>query len=269
MSWGLASGRVSLEEVDLSFEFTDIESLNRMALDGALELTALSAATYPKVANRYRLLRAGASFGAEYGPLVVALPDRRDALVDADGRPSFESGTRIAVPGANTTAHLLLRIYAGSDFEAVETRFDRVMGAVLDGEVDAGLIIHEGQLTYESAGLVPVFEPARAWRQERELPLPLGVMAVRRDLGETMCHRVARAFRASIDAALEHPETALEFARRHGRGLDPETLHTFVDQYVDELTLDMGSRGLSALEALYRRAAETGLLDAPPRLDPL
>lgn len=264
MAWGLASGHVTVEGFDVEIEFADIETLNERAAQGSLEMTALSAAAYPRVADRYRLLRCGASFGADYGPLVVG----REA--PAGSEPAdVVAGRRIAIPGRHTTAYLLLRIFAGDGFEPVPMRFDRVMDAVERGDVDAGLVIHEGQLTFRERGLHAWFEPARAWAAATALPLPLGVMAVRRDLGDDDGRRAADAFRDSIEAAVEHADEALEFAAREGRGLDAGTLRRFVDQYVDDLTLDMGEPGIAALRQLYRRAAAAGHLDSEPTVDPL
>lgn len=261
MAWGMASGRVRLEEHDLRCVFDDIQTLNEWALDGRLELTALSAGAYPAVCDEYRLLRAGASFGANYGPVVVGTtPPTRPG-------PRAVAGLRVAVPGLLTTAYLLLRTYAGDDFEPVPLRFDRIIDAVIAGDVDAGLIIHEGQLTYREHGLHALFEPARAWHEEVGLPVPLGVVAVKRSLGEELGAQLARAFSGSITEARAHPREALAFAAEHGRGLDAEILATFVDQYVDDITTDMGDDGREALRKLFAGAASSGLIDRVPPLD--
>lgn len=268
MAWGLASGRVRPQGLAAEVVFSDIESLNEWALEGRLELTALSAGAYPSVAGRYRLLRSGASFGRDYGPVVVARAEEGGAT-----GPEAIRGRRVAIPGRLTTAYLLLRIHTGraglaeGDFEPVALPFDEILDAVVEGEVDAGLVIHEGQLTYGELGLRAVLEPARAWHEHTRLPVPLGVVGVRRDLGDAGCRALARAFRRSIDAALAAPEEALDFAARHGRGLDPGTLRTFVDQYVDDSTLDMGHDGREALEILYTAARDASLLEGVPPLD--
>ncbi len=261
MAWGLASGTVGIEGATVECIFDDIQTLNQWALEGRLDLTALSAGAYPAVADRYRMLRAGASFGADYGPLVVGREP-----VDTPGAEALE-GLRIAVPGLLTTAYLLTRAYAGDRFEAVPMRFDVIMGAVLDGSVDAGLIIHEGQLTYRGHGLHALFEPARAWYRETGLPVPLGIVAVKRGLGENLAARAAAAFSSSVEAARSHPDAALAFAAEHGRGIDEAVLKTFVDQYVNDITTDMGDRGIEALTELYARAARAGLIEASPPLD--
>ena len=159
MAWGLAAGKVDVDGAEIEVIFDDIQTLNEWALEGRLDLTALSAGTYPQVANRYRLLRAGASFGADYGPLVVG---RKPAAAPGAGAVA---GLRVAVPGLLTTAYMLLRTYAGDTFEPVPMRFDTIIDAVVDGSVDAGLIIHAGQLTYGDYGLHALFEPARTWHE--------------------------------------------------------------------------------------------------------
>jgi len=261
MAWGLASGAVGIEGAKVECIFDDIQTLNQWALESRLDLTALSAGAYPVVADSYRMLRAGASFGADYGPLVVGREP-----VGTPG-PRALDGLRVAVPGLLTTAYLLTRTYAGDRFNAVPMRFDMIMEAVLDGSVDAGLIIHEGQLTYRDHGLHALCEPARAWHHETGLPVPLGVVAVRRALGNDLAARTAAAFAASVEAARSNRDAALAFAAEHGRGLDQAVLTTFVDQYVDDITTDMGDRGIEALKELYARASGAGLIERPPPLD--
>ncbi|MFQ5744797.1 MAG: menaquinone biosynthesis family protein [Acidobacteriota bacterium] len=261
MAWALADGAVTIAGARARITFSDIQTLNEWALEGRLEATALSAGAYPRVADRYRLLRCGASFGRDYGPLVVGrAPSEKPG-------PQAIAGMRVAVPGLLTTAYLLLRIEAGDNFEAVPTAFDRILEAVVAGSVDAGLIIHEGQLTYRQRGLHLLCAPARSWHRQTGLPVPLGLVGVRRDLGDELSGRVAAAFRASIEAALEQPGPALDFAAEHARGLDEETLRTFVRQYVDEITRDMGEEGLAALTKLYEAAHDAGLLAEIPPLD--
>ncbi len=261
MAWGLASGAVDLEGMEIECIFDDIQTLNEWALEARLDLTALSAGTYPAVAAEYRLLRAGASFGEDYGPLVVGREPTENP------GPAAVAGMRVAVPGLLTTAYLLLRTYAGDSFEPVPMRFDSIIDAVSEGSVDAGLIIHEGQLTYHDHGLHALFEPARAWHEEHSLPVPLGVVAVKRSLGDELCGKLAAAFGASIEAARADPNAALAFAATHGRGLDEDVLLRFVDQYVDDITTDMGDEGAEALEKLYETARDAGLIATLPPLD--
>ncbi len=272
MAWGLASGVVEIPGAGIECIFDDIQTLNEWALEGRLDLTALSAGTYPRVASEYRLLRAGASFGEDYGPLVVAKtrPDNEQAdLSQGSGAqgPAAVAGLRVAVPGLLTTAYLLLRTYAGDTFDPVPMRFDSIIDAVVEGTVDAGLIIHEGQLTYRDHGLYALFEPARAWHQDLGLPVPLGVVAVKRSLGDKLMRQVASAFAESIAAAHAHPDAALAFAAQHARGLDHTVMRKFVDQYVNDITTDMGEKGLEALTKLYEGAAKAGLIDHVPPLD--
>ena len=261
MAWGLASGTVDLKGIHTECIFDDIETLNEWAMEARLDLTALSAGTYPSVASEYRLLRAGASFGENYGPLVVSREPTEN-----QGAAAI-SGMRVAVPGLLTTAYLLLRTYAGNSFEPVPMRFDTIIDAVSKGYVDAGLIIHEAQLTYRDHGLHAIFEPARAWHEDRCLPVPLGVVAVKRSLGYPLCSKLAAAFEASIEAARANPEAALAFATTLGRGLNEDVLRTFIDQYVDDITTDMGSIGIEALTKLYEGAVNKGLLQTMPPLD--
>lgn len=260
MAWALPA---VLREHDLAadLEFSDIDTLNRQVLDGRLDLAAISVAVYPRIAGRYRMLRAGASFGDGYGPIVVgrARPPR----------PGVESlaGLRVATPGPHTTASLLLRIYAADRCDTVDMRFDRILEAVREGAVDAGLIIHEGQLTYEQHGLHALFEPAREWRRDEGLPLPLGAVVVRRALPEALQRTLAESFAHSIHRAFEEPDEALGFAARYARGLDRPALAEYVHRYVNAATLDMGSAGERAIARLFELGARAGLLDRVPVLD--
>ena len=261
MAWAVATGEVRIPGHEVRIHFDDIQTLNELAMDGRLELTALSAGAYPFVADRYRLLRSGASFGQEYGPVVVG------RAAPAEVGPRAIDSMRVAVPGLQTSAYALLRIYAGDQFEAVPMRFDEIMGAVAEGTVDAGLIIHEGQLTYEEHGLHLLAAPALAWYERTALPVPLGLVGVRRDLGDPTCRLVSQGFKESIKAALANPHAATAFAAKHGRGLDEAHLRAFVDQYVDDATLDMGDDGIAALQRFYTEAHEAGILPTAPPLD--
>ncbi len=257
MFYGLASGNVVSDKVEFEHVVEDIESLNLRASRGELEATAVSAHAYALLHDRYRVMCCGASMGMGYGPMVVA------------SRPlGGLEGRRVAVPGRHTTAYLLLALYADG-FEPVETRFDRIMDEVAEGRVDAGLIIHEGQLTYESRGLVCELDLAGAWERETGLPLPLGLNVVRRDVGDELQGEVLRLHRESIDYALDHVDEALDYALRFGRGLDRELGRRFVLMYVNDLTRDMGSRGEEALRRLYEKASERGIIGAVPPLDVL
>jgi len=256
MFWAMASGRVAVPGYRVEHVMEDIESLNRRARKGELEVTAISAAAYPLLAGAYRLLRVGASIGRAYGPVVVA----RKAI-----EPGL-TGQRVAVPGLYTTAYLLLRLFAAG-FEPVFTPFDRILEAVAAGDVDAGLVIHEGQVTYEREGFVKVLDLGEAWHRATGLPIPLGLNAVRRDLGPQVAERVRDGLLASIREAQAHEDEALDYALQFGRGVEREVGRRFVRMYVNDDTLDLGEQGRAALESLYARAVERGIFEAVPPLD--
>ena len=235
----------------------DIQSLNRRAFDGELEMTAISAAAYPRVAETYRILACGASMGLEYGPIVVA---RSDMAIES------LRGRRVAVPGEHTTAFLLARLLL-PPFVPVQLPFDHVMEPVAAGELDAALVIHEGQLTYVDAGLKKILDLGQLWHAQTGLPLPLGLDVVRRDLGDAWHAALASALRRSIDYALLESRPALEYALRFGRGIDAERGEKFARMYVNDLTVDMGASGESALRELYSRAHAAGLIPQIPPLD--
>jgi 1,4-dihydroxy-6-naphthoate synthase len=258
MFYGLASERVKIEGYTIDHVMEDIETLNRRARRGELDVTAISAAAYPDVAHLYRIMSCGASVGRKYGPIVLA---REPMSVDA------LAGRRIAVPGAQTTAFMLLRLYVPGAFTPVMMNFDRVMEAVASGETDAGVIIHEGQLTWQSSGLHKVLDLGEAWMNETGLPIPLGLDVIRRGFDDALMLRVARALKESIVLAREDEDAAVDYALRFGRGLDRETCRQFVRMYVNADTVDMGDEGTRALEALYDRAQQRGLLPTSPLLD--
>jgi 1,4-dihydroxy-6-naphthoate synthase len=255
MVWGLASGRVDPRGFEFAWVPADIQTLNEWAFEGRLEVTALSLAAYPLVQDRYALLPHGGSIGTGYGPIVVS----REAL-------SLEElgGKEIAVPGRLTTAFLVLRMALG-DFRYREVPFDRIVDEVREGRTDAGLLIHEGQLTYADAGLVESLDLGDWWLLETGLPLPLGVNTVRRDVHRS--EELSDVLRESIAAGLEHRDEAMEYALRFGRGLDAETADRFVSMYVNELTCDYGDEGRQAVEELLRRASDLGLYEEPTRVD--
>jgi 1,4-dihydroxy-6-naphthoate synthase len=241
MSWGLEEGGVDPRGLDWEFVVSDIQTLNEWALEGRLEVTAVSMHAYAGVRERYELLPHGASMGLGYGPVVVARePLSRGQLQRAE----------IVVPGRLTTAFLVLREYLGGDFAARELAFDTILDEVASGRAAAGLVIHEGQLSYPSVGLELCVDLGEWWTQETGLPLPLGVVGARRDLGAETIGAVSAAFRDSIEAGLANREQALRFAARLGRGLDAGTLDRFVAMYVNELSVDMGDDGRRAVDRL-------------------
>jgi 1,4-dihydroxy-6-naphthoate synthase len=254
MFWGLASGAVDPGGFEFEHVLADIQTLNEWALEGRLEVTALSLHAYPFVQDRYLLLPHGASMGAGYGPIVVA---RGPVELDK---------AEIAVPGRMTTAFLLLRLAVG-DFDFHETPFDRIIDEVKQGAADAGLLIHEGQLTYAEAGLTKVLDLGQWWLAETGLPLPLGVNVARRDLGEEVLPRLASVLAESIRAGLEHRSEALAYAQRWARGMPDELTDRFVSMYVNDLTRDYGEEGRAAVLELLRRGEAVGAFDAPVRVE--
>jgi 1,4-dihydroxy-6-naphthoate synthase len=258
MVWALAEGRVDTRGHEFELVPADIQTLNEWAQEGRLEVTALSAAAYPPVQDRYALLPHGASLGLGYGPILVA----REQL--SRGRLQR---TRIAIPGRLTTAYLVARMYLGGDFVHDELPFDEILPAVAEGRADAGLLIHEGQLTYAAGGVEKCVDLGQWWEAETGLPLPLGVNTVRRDLGDEGMREVSAVLREAIRAGLANRDEALAYARQFGRDLDVETTDRFVAMYVNELTEDLGERGREAVRALMARAEELGLVDAPVRVD--
>lgn len=256
MFWGLASGTVDARGYEFEPVIEDIQTLNEWALEGRLEVTAMSAATYPLTQDRYLLLPHGASMGEGYGPIVVA----RDPLSLDELRD-----TEIVVPGKLTTAFLVLGMALGGPFEHRPMQFDEILGEVAGGAARAGLLIHEGQLTYADSGLHKCLDLGEWWLLETGLPLPLGVNTIRSDLGEHT-RAVSDILRESIDAALEHRDEALEYALGFGRGLDDERGDRFVDMYVNELTQDYGEEGRLAVRELLTRAEAIGAYDSAVRI---
>jgi 5,8-dihydroxy-2-naphthoate synthase len=254
MFWALAEDRIDARGFEFEHVLRDIQTLNEWALEGRLEVTALSLHAYPFVQERYVLLPHGASMGSGYGPIVVAR------------EPVALKEVEIAVPGTMTTAFLALRLAIG-DFRYREVPFDRILDEVREGEADAGLLIHEGQLTYESAGLQKVLDLGEWWLEETGLPLPLGVNAARRDLGEDVLGRLSEVLRDSIRAGLENRDEAMQYALRFGRGLDTALADRFVGMYVNELTEDYGEEGRKAVRELLRRGEEIGAFREPVQVE--
>jgi 1,4-dihydroxy-6-naphthoate synthase len=257
MFWALAEGRVPARGFEFEHVLADIQTLNEWALEGRLETTAISLHTYPFVQDRYVLLPHGASMGTGYGPIVVA----REKL------PLAALGSvEIAVPGRMTTAFLVLRMAIG-DFRFREVPFDQIGAEVKSGRADAGLLIHEGQLTFEREGLHKVLDLGEWWLLETGLPLPLGVNVARRDLGDGALRDLSAVLADSIRAGLDHRSEAMEYALRFGRGLDERLADRFVGMYVNELTCDYGDEGRQAVEELLRRAESVGRFPAPVRVE--
>ena len=250
MFYALATRKIRTGNLQFTHTLEDIETLNQKAAEGVFDITAISFHAYAFLADRYVLLPSGASFGDRYGPVVVA---RNGA------GPEGLKGKRVAVPGKMTTAHLALRLYE-PEIEPVVTPFDRIMECVAKGEADAGVIIHEGQLTYARDGLRKIVDLGEWWHKETGLPLPLGGNAVRRSLGAETIRQIVRLQKESIEYGLAHREEALAYAVQFGRGMDASTADRFVSMYVNEWTLDYGERGRLAVQTLLDRGYEKGLL---------
>lgn len=253
MFYALASGQIDTGSLEYVHELQDIETLNRRALKGELEVTAVSLHAYAYLADRYALLSSGCSMGDGYGPRLVATSPK-----PADPRAAIK-GLRIAVPGTMTTAYLALRLYQ-PDFEPVVMPFDQIEDAVLRGEVPVGLLIHEGQLTFADLGLHLWDDMGAWWLRETGLPLPLGGNVVRRDLGPVVMAQVARDLKASIEFSLAHRKQALAHAKQYNRGISDERTDTFVGMYVNQWTVDYGDRGRRAVQLLLDRGHEAGII---------
>jgi 1,4-dihydroxy-6-naphthoate synthase len=258
MFFALAKGLIDTGELSFDHVLKDIETLNREAFEGTYEVTAVSIHAYAHLDDRYALLGSGASMGDGYGPVLVARePIAADQL----------ASKKIAIPGRLTSAALALKMWNPS-LQTVTYAFDEIMPAVQSGEVDAGVVIHEGQLTWEEEGFSKIVDLGVWWAEETGgMPLPLGGNVIRRDLGEEMCARVASLLKESIQYSLDHREEALDYALAYGRGLDREKADRFVGMYVNELTVDYGERGRSAMRDFLDRAANERLIPKVPRLD--
>ncbi len=250
MFYGLASGAVASSKYEIGQVLSDIESLNRAAFEGRHEVTAVSFHAYAHLFETYALLPHGASMGDRYGPI----------LVTRKGGPRSLDGVKVAVPGTLTTAFLALRLYQ-PHFEYEVMPFDQIQDAVRDGRAQAGLLIHEGQLTYAEEGLQKLVDLGEWWADRTGgLPLPLGGNVIRRDLGPEAIREVSRLLHDSIAYALSHREEAVQYALQFGRGLDKVRTDTFVGMYVNQLTLDYGDRGRAAVERLFGESFEKGLI---------
>ncbi len=250
MFYGLATRKVCVRGLKFTHTLCDIETLNRRAMEGVYDVTAISFHAYPYIQDKYALLNSGGSVGEGYGPMIVASRPLGMAEIKR---------TRIAVPGTLTTAFLALKLFApGVETEVVP--FDQIIPRVLEGQHEAGLIIHEGQLTYSNAGLYRVVDLGKWWRDMTGLPLPLGGNAIRRDLGPELIQQVGQALRDSIQYALEHREEALEYAMQFARELDKQLADQFVGMYVNERTLDYGDAGRQAVCRLLEMGHTAGII---------
>jgi 1,4-dihydroxy-6-naphthoate synthase len=257
MFYALATGKVRLPGVKFTHILSDIESLNRAAKLETYDITAVSFYGYAFVADKYVLLDCGASFGEGYGPVVIAShPIKKTEL----------AGRKIAIPGELTTSYLALKLFE-PNVETVTMPFDKILGAVQSKEVEAGLLIHEGQLLFSQIGLHKVVDLGQWWQETTGLPLPLGANAIRRKLGPEMGRQVARIIRESVSYALEHRESALEYALQFARDMDPDLADKFIGMYVNRWTLDYGEEGRRAVRELLSRGAAAGLVPSSFRVE--
>ena len=257
MFWALAEERVDLRGFEFEHVLKDIQTRNEWALEGRLETTAISLHAYPFVQDKYVLLPHGASMGSGYGPIIVT----REPMSIEQLR-----ATEIVVPGRMTTAFLVTRLALG-DFANRELAFDEILDEVKSGRAEAGLLIHEGQLTYGAEGLTKSLDLGEWWLLETGLPLPLGANVARRDLGEERLALLSTVLRESIRTGLDNREEAMRYALKWGRGLDPELGDRFVGMYVNELTCDYGEEGRRAVEELLQRAEALGAYERPVRVE--
>jgi 1,4-dihydroxy-6-naphthoate synthase len=254
MFYALTHGKLDTGGLRFVHQLEDIETLNKRAMTAELEVSAISIHAFAHLTNSYALLSSGCSMGDRYGPIVVMRePIELGAL----------RGRTIAVPGLLTTAYLTLQLCLGRDVPIVVMPFDEILPAVSEGRVDAGLLIHEGQLYYKARGLHKVVDLGEWWHGQTGLPLPLGGNVVRKDLGPALVSRIARLLKESIRYALEHRPEALNYALQYARDLDPALADRFVGMYVNDWTVDYGPRGRAAVRALLARAAQSGLVPGP------
>jgi 1,4-dihydroxy-6-naphthoate synthase len=253
MFYGLSSGKVKLDGIIIDHMLEDIQSLNMRALKAELEVTAISAHAYPAVAKNYWIMATGASMGEGYGPVLIS---KKYSSLEA------LKGKRIATPGKMTTASLIFKIFTDG-LENIDVPFDQIMERVESGEFEAGVLIHEGQITYADQGFKKILDFGELWKSRfGDLPLPLGLDVVRKDLGEVLALTLSAGLKQSIHYGYTHQSEAIPYALQYGRGIDIALGERFVKMYVSELTIDMGERGKKALETLFRLGAERNLI--PP-----
>jgi len=257
MFYALATHKLATPGYKYTHVLADIQALNEAALQETYDVTALSFAAYPTLRDKYVLLDCGASFGEGYGPIVVATHSLK---------PHELKGKRIGVPGLKTTAYLTLKLYQ-PDFEAVVIPFDKIIEAVRNNVVEAGLLIHEGQLFFPQLGLHRVIDLGIWWQETTSVPLPLGGNAVRRALGTELGRQVAKTIRDSVAYGLEHREEALNYAMQFAREMDAELADKFVGMYVNKWTLGYGEKGKKAVRELIERGTAAGLLPGPPEVE--
>jgi 1,4-dihydroxy-6-naphthoate synthase len=256
MFYALATNKVRVPGLKFSHTLTDIETLNRKAMEGFYDVSAISFHAYPYVQEKYALMPCGGSVGEQYGPMVIS-----PRMVGLEELKTM----KIAVPGTMTTAYLALKLFAPK-IETAVVPFDRIIPEVVAGKYEAGLIIHEGQLTYERSGLKRILDLGRWWHEQTGLPLPLGGNAIRRELGPELIAQVTKALRDSIQYALDHREPALAYAMQFARDLDPQMADRFVGMYVNNRTLDYGEDGKRAVVKLLDMGYQAGIIPHKPQV---
>ncbi len=257
MFYALATNKIRTGDLKFNHVLSDIETLNRKALEGEYEVTAVSFHAYAYLTDRYALLSSGASMGDRYGPMVVA---------ESPIRPQELKGKVVAVPGEMTTAYLILKIYE-PEFTPLVVPFDKIFETVSRGKAEAGLIIHEGQLTFSSLGLRKVVDLGEWWYKETRLPLPLGGNVIRKDLGHELIVRISAILRESIEYALEHREAALNYAMQFARDMEPELADKFVGMYVNDRTLNYGAAERKAVQLLLDMGYERKIISRPIQVE--
>ena len=257
MFYALATNKVRVPGLKFSHTLTDIETLNRKAMEGFYDVSAISFHAYPYVQDKYALMPCGGSVGEQYGPMVIS-----PRMIGLEELKTM----KIAVPGTMTTAYLALKLFAPK-IETAVVPFDRIIQEVMAGKYEAGLIIHEGQLTYERSGLKKILDLGKWWHEQTGLPLPLGGNAIRRELGPELIAQVTRALRDSIQYALDHREPALAYAMQFARDLDPQMADRFVGMYVNDRTLDYGEDGKQAVVKLLDMGYQAGIIPHKPAVE--
>jgi len=252
MFYGLAKNKLETGDLEFEHHLKDIQSLNVEALNETYDVTAVSFGMYPRIADKYALLSSGSSIGDGFGPIVVS-----KTPLD----PAQLSSTKVAIPGLNTSAFVALKLFC-PELDYVVMDFMEIQEAVIDGKVPAGLLIHEGQLTYAEEGLHKVIDLGEWWKEQTTLPLPMGGNAIKRSLGEDLILRISKILRESIQYSLDHRDEALEYAMTFGRGLPKDKADRFVGMWVNEMTVDYGERGREAVRTFLTRAAEEKIIPA-------
>ena len=258
MYYGIASGNVKLDGYKISHLMEDIESLNLRSEKGELDVTAISVAHYPNVSNHYQIMSCGSSVGRNYGPVLVS--KNYKSLKELKGK-------KIGIPGKFTTSYMLFQIFAGQDLEVEFMHFEKIMDSIDRGEVDAGVLLHEGQILFEKDGFNKILDLGEEWFDKTNLPIPLGVDLVNRKFNANTRKDLTTVFYNSVNYAILNENEALTYAMQYGRNLSFEEARKFVRMYVNQDTLDMGEEGLSAINKLFDLAIDNGILEEKPEID--